>query len=109
MFVQHLIEMVKVSLKNNTFQFSVSLFSLYKEIFFLRKRRSLSYGPQLQYFLRVKVELELRAFPGKSIWVGWNWPELFSSWCWGSESFRFLGGGGEAYFSFLGGRVKFEK
>ena len=52
---------------------------------------------------------QLRAFPGKSIWVGWNWPEFFSSWCWGSESFRFLGGGGEAYFSFLGGRVKFEK
>ena len=50
-----------------------------------------------------------RAFPGKSIWVGWNWPEFFSSLCWGSESFRFLGGGGEAYFSFLGGRVKFEK
>ena len=51
----------------------------------------------------------MRAFPGKSILVGWNWPEFFSSWCWGSESFRFLGGGGEAYFSFLGGRVKFEK
>ena len=56
-----------------------------------------------------KIMIHFRAFPGKSIWVGWNWPEFFSSWCWGSESFRFLGGGGEAYFSFLGGRVKFEK
>ena len=51
----------------------------------------------------------IRAFPGKSIWVGWNGTEFFSLWCWGSESFSFLGPGGEAYFSFLGGRVKFEK
>ena len=46
----------------------------------------------------------LRAFPGKSAWVGWSGTEFFTSWCWGSESFSFLGPGGEAYFNFLGGR-----
>ena len=39
----------------------------------------------------------MRAFPGKSIWVGWNGTEFFSLWCWGSESFSFFGPGGEAY------------
>ena len=44
----------------------------------------------------------LRAFPGKRAWVGWSGTEFFASWCWGSESFSFLGPGGEAYFNFLG-------
>ena len=36
--------------------------------------------------------------------MGWSGTEFFTSWCWGSESFSFLGPGGEAYFNFLGGR-----
>ena len=54
-------------------------------------------------FSSITVLKMLTAFPGG------NETEFFSLWCWGSESFSFLGPGGEAYFSFLGGRVKFEK
>ena len=51
----------------------------------------------------------LQGFSRKKYLGGVEWNRIFFFVVLGFRKFQFFGFGGEAYFSFLGGRVKFEK